>query len=357
MKDYYTILGIPRNATKDDIKKAYRKLAHQFHPDKKGGDEAKFKEVSEAYQILSNDSKRAQYDQFGRVFEGSGGTHGANQQGGWDFSSFRGFEDVDMSDIFETFFGGAGFGGKSAGGKRRGRDISIDIEIPFAESIFGGERRMLIRKRTTCEHCTGSGKARGSEEITCTKCHGAGTIRDTKKSFFGSFTQVVECSSCEGKGKVPEKKCEHCHGDGTILKGEEIRIVIPPGIEHGEVIRIPNKGEAVRSAESGDLYVKVRVVPHATIRRSRSDLIMKLEIPLSLSLLGGNENINTLEGALKLKIPQGVADNEILKARGKGVPRDDGSRGDLLIEIRIKMPRKLTPNLKTLIEELKKEGF
>ena len=356
MKDYYNILGVPKNATKEDIKKAYRKLAHQFHPDKKGGNEQKFKELNEAYQVLSNDSKRAQYDQFGRAFDGGGAAAGQNASG-WDFSSFRGFEDVDMGDIFESFFGGgAGFGGR-AGGRRRGRDISIDIEIPFAESIFGGERRVLIRKRIECEHCGGSGKAKDSSEITCVKCHGAGTIRDTKRSIFGSFTQVIACSVCEGTGKVPEKKCEQCRGEGVILKGEEIRIVIPPGIENDEVVRISKKGEALRKAETGDLYVKVRVFPHATVRRSRDDLLMKLDIPLSGALLGGSEAIETLEGPIKLKIPQGIADGEVLKVRGKGVPRDDGSRGDLLIEVKIKMPHKLTPHLKLLIEELRKEGF
>lgn len=352
MKDYYEILGVAKNASKEDIKKAYRKLAHQYHPDKKGGDEGKFKEVNEAYQVLSNDQKRAQYDQFGSV----GGGAGAGP-GGWDFSNFRGFEDIDMGDIFETFFGRGAGGGFSTQGRRRGRDISIDIEVPFQEAIFGTERRVLIRKQVTCDTCQGSGKEKDSKEVTCTKCHGGGTIRDTKKSFFGTYTQVVECSVCHGKGKIPEKKCPTCKGDEVVIKGEEIRIVVPPGIENGEVVRIAGKGEAARAAETGDLYVKVHVLPHAIFKRSKHDIIMKLDIPLSEALLGGSKDINTLDGDLKIKIPQGVADGEVLKISGKGVPRDDGSRGDLLIEVKIKMPKKLSPAVKALLEQLQKEGF
>ena len=352
MKDYYDVLGVARNATKDDIKKAYRKLAHEFHPDKKGGNEQKFKELNEAYQVLSSDEKRAQYDRFGRP-----GADGGNASGGWDFGGFRGFEDVDVGDIFETFFGGrGGFGGAGAR-TRRGRDISIDVEIPFAESIFGTERRVLIRKRATCEECSGTGAARGSAQATCSKCHGSGTIRDTRKSVFGTFTQVIECAHCAGRGKVPEKKCPTCHGEQVVTKSEEIHIVIPAGIENGEVIRMAEKGEAAAGAETGDLYAKVRVLPHNTFRRSRSDLLMKLELPLSEALLGGSRDIEALDGSIKIKIPQGVSEGEILKVVGKGVPREDGARGDLLIEVKIKMPRKITPALKALIEDLKKEGF
>ncbi len=350
MKNYYEILGVVRSASKEEIKKAYRKLAHQFHPDKTGGDEKKFKEVNEAYQVLSNDQKRAQYDQFGRVADGSPG----GAPSGWDFGSFRGFEDVDMGDIFESFFGGAG-GGTST--KRRGRDISIDIDIPFAESVFGAERRVLIRKRVLCETCKGSGRAKESSETTCSKCHGAGTIRDTRRSFFGNFTQVIECQTCHGEGKIPEKKCASCHSEGVVARGEEIRIMIPPGIENGEVVRIPHKGEAQRNGEAGDLYVKVRVLAHPVFKRSRNDLLMQLNTPLSEALLGGSHVISTLDGSLKLKIPQGVVDGEILKVGGKGVLRENGSRGDLLIEVKIKMPKKLTPRLKTLAEELGREGL
>lgn len=348
MKDYYEILGVARSASKEDIKKAYRKLAHQYHPDKKGGDEKKFKEVNEAYQVLSNDEKRAQYDQFGRVGDN-------NMGGGWDFGSFNGFEDMDMGDIFESFFGrGGGFGG--AQGRRRGRDISIDIEIPFSESVFGTERRVLIRKRATCDTCSGTGKEEGSAEITCSRCHGSGTIRDTKKSFFGTFTQVVECAECHGRGKIPEKKCRACHGEEVLVKSEEIRIIIPPGIENGEVVRIAGKGEAARGSEAGDLYVKVHVLPHPVFKRSRNDLYMKLEIPLSEALLGGSHHVPTLDGEIKVKIPQGVSDGEVLKVAGKGVPREDATRGDLLIEVKIKLPKKLTPAVKALIEQLQKEG-
>ncbi|MDA1334607.1 MAG: molecular chaperone DnaJ [bacterium] len=349
MKDYYDVLGIARNASKDEIKKAYRKLAHQFHPDKKGGDEAKFKEVNEAYQILSDDGKRAQYDQFGRTGPSAG-------PGGFDFGNFQGFEDVDMGDIFETFFGGrGGQGGRKR--QKRGRDISIDIEIPFQEAVFGSERRVLIRKFATCDTCSGTGKADGAKEVACEQCRGAGTVRDTKQSFFGTFTQVVECSACGGRGNIPDKKCKHCNGDEVAVKSEEIHVIIPQGIENGEVIRIAGQGEATRGGETGDLYAKVHVLAHSVFKRLGHDLTMKLDVPLSEALLGGERVINTLENPLKVKIPQGVSDGEVLKVRGKGIPREDGSRGDLLISVIIKMPKKLSSNVKALIEELKKEGY
>ncbi len=347
MKDYYDILGVPRNATKEDVKKAYRKLAHQCHPDKKGGDEKRFKEINEAYQILSNDDKRSQYDRFGS--SGGSGQEGAGF-GGFDFGNF-GFDQMDVGDIFETVFGRGG------GGKRRGRDISIDIEIPFAEAIFGTERRVLIRKRALCDECKGTGAEKGSTLSTCVTCHGAGTLRDTRKSLFGTFTKMVECGSCGGKGKVPEKKCRACHGETIVIKSEEAHIIVPSGIEDGEVIRISGKGEAAPSADSGDLYVKVHVLPHATFKRIRHDLVMRLDIPLSTALVGSSEDIETLDGKIKIKIPQGVADGEVLKVAGKGIMRDDGGRGDLLIEVKISMPKKITTALKALIEELKREGF
>lgn len=344
MKDYYDILGVSKNASKEEIKKAYRRLAHQFHPDKKGGDERKFKEVNEAYQVLSSDEKRAQYDRFGRMGADAGGHHG-----GWDFGNFQGFEDVDMGDIFESFFG-------RGAGPKRGRDISIDIEIPFADAAFGSERRVLIRKRAACDTCEGTGREKGSVEISCPQCRGAGTIRDTKRSFFGTFTQVVECSACFGKGKIPEKKCLACHGEEVMVKSEEIRILIPPGIENGEVVRIPGKGEAARGGEMGDLYAKVRVLPHPVFRRSRQDLLMKLEVPLSEALLGGTETVEMLDGSIKIKVPQGVSDGEVLKVKGRGIPREDNSRGDLLIEVKIRLPKKITPAVKALVEQLRKEG-
>ncbi len=347
MKDYYDILGVPRNATTEDVKKAYRKLAHQYHPDKKGGDERRFKEINEAYQILSNDDKRSQYDRFGSA--GAGGP-----EGGFDFGNF-GFDQMDMGDIFETVFGRGGF--PAGGGKRRGRDISIDIEIPFAESVFGTERRVLIRKRAPCGECSGTGAQKGSSLTTCATCHGAGTLRDTRKSLFGTFTKMVECATCNGKGKVPEKKCKTCKGETISVKSEEVHIVVPPGIEDGEVIRISGKGEAAPNADIGDLYAKIHVLSHAVFKRMRHDLVMHLEVPLSSALIGSSEDIETLDGKIKAKIPQGVADGEILKVAGKGVMRDDGGRGDLLIEIKIRMPKKITPALKSLIEALKHEGF
>src|SRR3989344_5559530 len=210
-KDYYEILGVQKNASKDDIKRAYRKLAHKFHPDKGGGDESKFKEVSEAYQILSDDQKRGQYDQFG-----SSGFSGGGPSSGWDFSGFgnQGFNTEDLGDIFESFFGGFGGGRRQSASRRRGSDISIGIDVSFQEAVFGSKRSILIQHTAECESCTGSGAEKGAGKKKCQSCQGTGTVRESRGSIFGSFTSLTECGTCAGAGEVPEKICNSCKGLG-----------------------------------------------------------------------------------------------------------------------------------------------
>lgn len=356
-KDYYEILGIDKKAGKDEIKRAFRTLAHKYHPDKKTGDDAKFKEINEAYSVLSDDQKRAQYDQFGSAGPNMGGFGG--QGGGFegfDFSQFTqgangGFE-FDFGDIFGDVFGG--------GGRRqtkRGRDISVDIELNFDESIFGVERTILLNKVSKCDTCGGSGAEKGSEQVTCDKCNGKGNIREVKRTFFGQFETNAVCDNCNGSGKVPKVKCHTCHGQGVYKKESEIKVKIPSGIENGEMIRLSGGGEAVTGGQSGDLYIKVHVKKHSIFKKEGQNLVMDLNVKLTDALLGGEHTVNTLDGAINVKIPEGVSHGEILRIKGKGVPAERGSRGDILIRISIELPKKLSREARKKIEELKEEGI
>lgn len=352
-KNYYDILGVNKGASKDEIKKAFYRLAHKYHPDKKGGDENKFKEVNEAYQILSDDIKRSQYDTHGRVFEGAGaGTGDFSGFGGFDPSSFQGFDMGNLGDIFSEFFTGGG-------GQRtkRGRDISIEINIPFAEAVFGSERKILITKNNTCATCSGSGAKSGTKKKKCSSCNGQGKLHETKRSFMGVFTSVRECDTCNGAGTVPEEKCSTCHGHGVFRKQDEVIVRIPAGIEGGEMIRMTGLGEAMAHGISGDLYVKVNVSSDPIFSRGGNNLVMKLPIKLSRALLGGEHSIKTLDGLITVKIPEGVSIGEILRVKGKGIPVAPGRRGDLLIRLDIKLPGKLSRKGRIIAEELRDEGF
>jgi molecular chaperone DnaJ len=355
-KNYYDTLGVTKNASKDEIKKAFHKLAHKYHPDKKDGDEAKFKEINEAYQVLSDDAKRQQYDNFGSAgggFSGQGGT------GGFDFSGFSsddlGGIQFDFGDIFSNIFNG-GRGGASTRAKR-GRDISVDIEIPFAEAIFGTERQMLINKVSQCEECKGSGAKPGTAMKKCATCAGKGKIQETRQSFLGIINTMQECPTCHGRGEVPEKACGVCNGAGVLKKAEEINVVIPPGIESGEMIRLSGRGEAVTAGVAGDLYVRVHVEKHPVFKRDGANLTMDLPVKLSDALLGGEYAVPTLEGETKVTIPAGVSYGEVLRVRGQGVGPRGGRRGDLLVKVLIKNPTKLSKKAKGLIDELRQEGL
>jgi molecular chaperone DnaJ len=354
-KDYYSTLGITRDATKEDIKKAFRKLAHEYHPDKKGGNAEKFKEVSEAYSVLSDDKKRAEYNAYGRTFSDMGGAGaGFNPNDfGFDFSGFsaEGFQDFDIGDIFGTFFGG------NRGGQRqkRGADISVDVELDFREAVFGADRKIILNKTSTCDICNGSGGEPGTELKTCPICNGKGKIHDTKSSFLGTFTSVRTCTTCNGLGKVPTEKCKKCHGLGVLKKQEEIAIKIPAGINNGEIIRLSGAGEAVAGGISGDLYIRVHVKSHPTFKKDGFNLTTDLNIKLSTALLGGEYVLETLDGPITLKIPSGVEFGEVLRLKGKGVPIEKSKRGDLLVKIQL--PKKLSRDATKLVDELKKEGI
>jgi len=349
-KDYYKTLGVSKSASKEEIKKAFRELAHKHHPDK-GGDPARFKEANEAYQVLSDDKKRAEYDTYGHVFEGSQGA-GPNPFEGFDFGGAGVEFDFgnlgNLNDIFSDFFGGAR-------GTRRGNDISTEIQISFEESVFGVERKVLLVKTSVCKTCSGTG-AEGKETKTCIRCNGKGTIRESRQSFLGSFSTTRSCQECAGSGKVPVKKCGTCSGSGVLRRQEEITIVVPAGIESGEIVRLQGMGEAIPHGQSGDLYIKVKVSPHKIFRKEGANLVMDLDIKLSDALLGKEINIETLEGQVPIKIPAGVGIGEVLKVRGAGVATSRG-RGDLLIKLNIKLPQKLSKQARELIEHLREEGI
>ncbi len=361
-KDYYEILGVQKGAPKEEIKKAFRSLAHKYHPDKKTGDDTKFKEINEAYSVLSDDQKRAQYDQFGSAGP-NGGFGGAGNQGfnGFDFSQFtqggnfnngaNGFE-FDFGDIF-----GDVFGGSRRKEQKRGRDISIDTELSFEDSIFGVERIVLLNKVSKCDTCGGNGAEKGSELITCATCNGKGSIREVKKTFFGQFESTATCDICHGTGKVPKIKCHTCHGHGILKKETEIKVKIPAGIDNGEMIRLSGGGEAVSGGTTGDLYIKIYVKKHPVFHKEGVNLVMNLNIKLTDALLGGEQDVNTLDGHIKVKIPEGVTHGEVLRVKGKGVPYDKSHRGDILIKIGVNIPKKLSREARKTIESLKKEGI
>ncbi len=358
-KNYYEILGIDKKASKDEIKKAFRTLAHKYHPDKKTGDDAKFKEINEAYSILSDDQKRAQYDQFGQAGPNMGGFGGGGQGfDGFDFSQFTqggGFNgqsfEFDFGDIFGDIFGG---GGRKQ--SKRGRDISIDIELSFEDSVFGVERTILLNKTSKCDDCSGTGAEKGTDLSTCETCNGKGSIRELKKTFFGQFETTAVCSKCQGKGKIPKTKCSTCHGHGILKRESEIKVKIPAGIENGEMIRLSGGGEAVVGGVTGDLYIKVYVKKHAIFKKDGGNLVMDLPVKLSDAILGGEEVIKSLDGDIKLKIPEGVTHGEILRIKGKGVP-SGSSKGDILVRVSVQIPKKLSKEAKRIIQELKEEGL
>lgn len=373
MSDYYEILGVPKNASDDEIKRAYRKLAQQHHPDKPGGDEKKFKEINAAYQVLSDKQKRSQYDQFGSGFEQ------AQSQGGFGgaegFGGFSGFADAfrnmygngginvefgeggGLGDIFGDIFGG----GRARGGRRerRGEDIAVDVEITLEEAFKGVERQFKIYKRAVCAACKGSGAEPGSKVVTCPTCKGKGEIRQSRRTPFGAFTQVSTCPDCEGSGKKAEKKCRACGGDGRVREEVPINIKIPAGVEDGMALTMEGAGEAgPKGGISGDLYVNIHILPHKHFKRQNSDLIYELEITFSQAAMGAKIDVPTITGKAVLTIPSGIESGKVIRMSGEGMPRlNNRGRGDQYVRVKIKTPKSLTRRQKELLDELRKEGL
>lgn len=364
-EDYYKILEVSKSATDDEIKKAYRKMAHKYHPDKAGGDEKKFKEVNEAYQVLSDKAKRQQYDQFGQTFDGSGGFSAqGGPASGWDFSGFDfgsfsqggdSFEGSGFEDIFSNIFGGGGGGSRR---KKRGQDIQVDVEIDFKEMVNGTKRKINLYKSAMCDHCQGTGGEPGAGVKTCPTCKGSGQVQKTVRSMLGTFSQVAVCGECKGEGKIYEKKCKQCGGDGRVKKQQELEINIPAGIDNGQTISIQGAGEmGEKGAPAGDLYVLVHVKNSDKFTRQGNDILTSEEISFSLAALGGEIKIKTIEGELVLKIPAGTQSGEVFRIKDKGVPDVHGrGRGNQLVKIIVRIPKKMSREQKKLVEELKRTG-
>jgi len=351
-KDYYSILGVEKGASKDEVKKAFRKMAAKYHPDKKTGDEEKYKEVTEAYSVLGDEKKKAEYDAYGQSFGANGNPFGGGGGfGGFDFSQFQqGGVEFDINDIFSQF----GFGGQGRRVKR-GRDISIDINLTFAESVFGVSRSVLLTKNNTCKTCSGSGAKPGTKLKTCETCSGQGRIHEQRQSIMGSFTTVRECGTCHGTGEIPTERCGTCAGTGVARSEEEIKVKIPAGIQNGEVIRLTGQGEAIPNGQPGDLYIKIHAEAHPTIKREGTTLKTELPIKLTDALLGATYSVATLDGDVSVKIPAGVNHGELIRIKNKGVPTDYG-RGDFMVRVSIETPKKLSRKARKLVEELQKEG-
>ncbi len=373
-KDYYKVLRVEKNASGDEIKKAFRKLAHEHHPDKQGGNAEKFKEANEAYGVLGDAEKRKQYDQFGSgAFNGGGaGGQGGGFGGfeGFDFSGFgqggngQGFE-FDLGDIFGSMFGGGGRSRGGSGGRGRaprGQDIQVDLSLSFKESVFGMEKEIHLTKNAKCGSCNGTKAEPGTGQKKCRSCDGEGRVVRQQRTILGTIENVTTCDECEGTGKIPETKCKHCKGKGVESKKESIRVIIPPGIENGETLRVRGSGEAIANGESGDLYIKIYVKADSRFRKQGHDLYADLPIGVGTAALGGQAEFESLDEKLTVKIPEGIQHGEILRIKGKGVPHSagqggshahDAKRGELMLRIVIKIPSKLSREQRKLFEGLK----
>lgn len=363
--DYYEILGVAKSATQDDIKKAFHKLAHKYHPDK-GGDEKKFKEINEAYQVLSDSKKRAQYDQFGRVFDQQGPTGQGGQ--GFDYNWMWGnktqpdieFDFEDVGDIFESFFGGGGARKTAKKDHKRGRDIQVDIEIPLEKVLKSSIEKINILKYAVCSRCAGLGAEPGTKTKECFSCRGMGQVQQVKKTFLGSYTTITTCPECKGEGNIPEKPCNVCKGEGRIKAEDKIEIHIPAGVDTNQVIKIEGKGDAgKKGGKPGNLFARIFVKNNTNFERKGDDLFMQSEISFSEAVLGDKIEIKTLDGsAILLDIPQGTESGKVLRISGKGIPHFSGyGKGNLYVILKIKTPKKLSRKQKELLEKLKQEGI
>jgi molecular chaperone DnaJ len=352
-RDYYEVLGVGKNASADEIKKAFRRLAVQHHPDKEGGDEAKFKEINEAYEVLKDPSKRQRYDQFGHAGVG-GAAGGGNPFSGGDGGQNVNFDfgDLGLGDIFENFFGG----GRTRQQQRRGRDIETKVEISFEDAIFGSEVPVGMQIDDTCSHCKGSTVEPGHTMKACPTCNGSGQVVRVARTIFGNIQQASVCPTCMGTGKVPEKPCSVCKGKGTERRTQKLTLKIPAGIDDGAVIRLREHGEATAHGPKGDLYVNVRVAPHKKFTREGDIILSEEHVPMVDAALGTEIDAETVDGPIRMKVPAGTQSGTDFKLSGHGVPHlRTETRGAHIVTILVDIPTKLTKKQKELLESFKED--
>jgi molecular chaperone DnaJ len=361
-EDYYKLLGVDKNASIDEIKKAYRKLAVKYHPDKGGPkeDEAKFKEINEAYQVLSDPQKRKAYDQFGHNGPRMGGGSGEGGFNPNDFAQGFGgsgfnvnFEDLGgLGDIFGDMFGG----GRSRRPKK-GADLETSIAIDFMESVKGVEKELVLDKYSECEKCKGSGAEPGSSKKTCPTCNGSGQIRKERQTMLGVIAQTAVCDECKGTGKVPERKCSKCHGEGREKDRKPMKVKIPAGIDSGQTIRLSGKGEAGPAGiPSGDLYLTVMIRSDKRFKREGANILSEAEISFPQAALGTTVDVETVEGKVKLKVPAGTQSGKVFRLSDKGMPVLNGNRkGDHLVTVNVKTPTRLSRKQKKMLEDFEQE--
>ncbi len=362
MKNYYEILGLEKTATEEEIKRAYRKLAHQYHPDKAHGDSDKFKEINEAYQTLSNKEKRAQYDRFGRVFDGSAGSPPGGPFGSGGFEFNFGFDPNNLedlggiSDLFESFFEGLGV--KKRKSYHRGSDVEIVQAITLEEAFRGTEKSFRVKSFMSCQKCGALGYFKDAGVTECSTCSGRGEIKESRNTFFGSFAQVRTCPKCSGSGQIPNKLCSECRGSGRVMTQKEMKVQITPGVSDGQLIKIVGAGEAgERGAEPGDLYVRIAIEPNKIFARQGDDLIVKKEVNLADVLLGSRLEVPAIGGnKVYVEIPANFNLKDRLRVPGEGMTKFGGyGRGDLFIEWEVRTPKKLSVKAKKILGELKGE--
>lgn len=363
-RDYYEVLGVSKNASADEIKKAFRKAAVKYHPDKEGGDETKFKEVNEAYEVLKDQQKRQRYDQFGHAgVGGDGGPAGGNPFEG--FGGFNGqnvhfdFGDGGLGDIFGQFFGG---GGQRQQGPKRGRDVETSLSLTFEEAVFGVEKELSLTLDDECSHCHGTTVEPGHSMKTCPTCKGAGQQTRVMNTIFGQIQQAMPCDTCKGTGKVPEVVCSVCRGKGTERRKQAIKLKVPAGIDDGATIRLDGRGEAIGGGSKGDLYVHIRVKAHKKFTREGDIILSEEHVSMVDAALGTEIDVETVDGAVRMKIPAGTQSGTDFKLSHHGVPhlRNKDSRGPHIVSIIVDTPTKLTKKQKELLEEFggsKKRGF
>ncbi len=341
-RDYYEVLSVNRGSSQDEIKRAYRRLARQYHPDvnKNSDAEARFKEINEAYEVLSDAERRANYDAYGH----------AGPRAGFGGAGGFGFE-----DIFETFFGGMR-SGAARRGPARGADLRYDLTIEFEEAVFGCDREIVVARHETCPQCQGSGAEPGTQPIRCPQCNGTGEVRRQQQTFLGSFVQVTTCPRCEGEREIVTTPCTECRGRKVIQVERTISVKIPAGVDDGTRIRLAGEGEpGVRGGPPGNLYVVLRVKPHSHFRRRDTDILLQLEINVAQAALGDLLTVPTLDGDEELAIPAGTQTGKVFKLRGKGVPHlRRNSRGDQLVMVHVLTPTRLSDYQKDLLTELSK---